>query len=50
MIACNKADLGAKVFDSAFIIKELDKAMCALALRSTRVCRATGNFPVDTFA
>lgn len=33
MVACSKADLGAKVFDSAFIIhQELDKAMCAPAL------------------
>jgi hypothetical protein len=28
ILACNKSDLGAKAFNDAFIVKQLDKEMC----------------------
>ena len=30
VVACNKSDLGAKAFNDAFIVKQLEKELCAL--------------------
>ena len=31
LLACNKSDLGAKAFSEPFIVKQLEKEMCAVS-------------------